>query len=328
MRVLITTVPFGEFDRTPIELLTAEPGVEFSINPYNKKLTEDELAELIPDIDVVIAGTEQIPRRVMEKANKLKLISRVGIGLDSVDLHAARERGIAVSYTPDEPAPAVAELTIAHILNLLRYLPVINDKMHNGVWKRMTGKRLALQTVGVIGTGRIGSRVLKHLQGFAPARILVNDISPNRELYERMGAELVDKETIYKEADIVSVHVPLTPATRGMIAREQMQSMKPGVLLVNTARGGIIHEADLHAMLVSRHVGGAAVDVFELEPYSGKLAELENCLLSSHMGSMTQDCRVAMEIGATEEALRFVRGEVLKNMVPEYEYSNQIPTSA
>ncbi len=325
MRVLITTVPFGEFDRTPIDLLSAEPGVEFIINPIGKKLTEDELAGLIPDIDIVIAGTEPITRKVMEKANRLKLISRVGIGLDSVDLHAARELGITVSYTPDEPAPAVAELTVAHMLNLLRHLPLIDRKMHTGMWKRITGERLALQTVGILGTGRIGGRVLKHLQGFAPARILVNDIKPNYELYERMGAELVDKHTIYEQADIISVHIPLTPLTRHMIAREQMEAMKPGVLLINTARGGIIHEDDLHALLVSGQVGGAAVDVFEVEPYSGLLAGLDNCLLSSHMGSMTKDCRVAMEIGATEEALRCIRRMELMNVVPEYEYFNQVP---
>ncbi len=325
MRVLITTVPFGEFDRTPIDLLSAGPDVEFLINPLGKKLTEDELAGLIPDVDIVIAGTEAITRRVMEKGNRLKLISRVGIGLDSVDLHAARELGIAVSYTPDAPAPAVAELTLAHMLNLLRHLPIIDRKMHSGTWKRMTGERLALQTVGILGTGRIGGRVLRHLQGFAPARILVNDIKPDHEMYERMGAELVDKQTIYAAADIISVHIPLTPLTRHMIAREQMEAMKPGVLLINTARGGIIHEDDLYAQLASGHVGGAAVDVFELEPYSGTLSQLDNCLLSSHMGSMTKDCRVAMEIGATEEALRFIRGEELTNVVPEYEYANQSP---
>lgn len=321
MKILITTVPFAEFDPTPLDLLNAVAGdVEFVINPIGRKLKEAELAELAPDFDVLIAGTEQISRRVMENAPRLKLISRVGIGLDSVDLHAARELGITVSYTPDAPAPAVAELTLAHILNLLRYLPVIDRKMRGKEWHRIMGERLALQTVGIIGTGRIGMRVLRHLQGFAPARILVNDLKPNAELYAKYNAEHVDKETLYRESDVISVHVPLTRQTRHLIGTREMAMMKPTVRLVNTARGGIIHEGDLYEALVSNRVAGAAIDVFEEEPYSGPLTQTENCFISCHMGSMTQDCRAEMEIRATEEALRFVRGEPLANVVPEYEY--------
>lgn len=321
MKILITTVPFGEFDATPLDLLNAAANeAQFVLNPIGRKLKEGELAELAPEYDILIAGTEPITRRVMEAAPKLKLISRVGIGLDSVDVHAARELGIAVSYTPDAPAPAVAELTMAHMLNLLRHLPIIDRKMRGGTWHRMTGERLALQTVGIVGTGRIGSRVLRHLQGFAPARILVHDLQPTTEMYARYNAEHVDKETLYREADIISLHVPLTRQTRGMISEREMAMMKPTVRLINTARGGIIHEGDLHTALVEKRIAGAAIDVFEEEPYTGPLTTVENCFISCHMGSMTQDCRAKMELGATEEALRFVRGEQLQGAVPEYEY--------
>lgn len=320
-KILITTVPFGEFDATPLNLLNAAEGeVQFVVNPIGRKLKEHELAELAPDYDILIAGTEPITRRVMEAAPNLKLISRVGIGLDSVDVHAARQHGIAVSYTPDAPAPAVAELTIAHMLNLLRQLPVIDRKMRGGTWHRITGERLALQTVGIVGTGRIGSRVLRHLQGFSPARILVHDSAPNAELYGQYNAEHVDKETLYREADIISLHVPLTRSTRAMISAREIAMMKPTVRLLNTARGGIIHEGDLYNALVEHRIAGAAMDVFEEEPYTGVLATVENCLISCHMGSMTQDCRAKMEIEATQEALRFVRGEQLQSVVPEYEY--------
>lgn len=321
MKILITTVPFGEFDATPLTLLQEAAGeAQFVVNPIGRKLKEHELAELAPEFDVLIAGTEPITRRVMEAAPKLKLISRVGIGLDSVDLQAARELGIAVSYTPDAPAPAVAELTLAHMLNLLRHLPIIDRKMRGGTWHRMTGERLALQTVGIVGTGRIGSRVLRHLQGFAPARILVHDIAPNAHLYAQYNAEHVDKETLYREADIISLHVPLTRQTRGMISARDIALMKPTARLLNTARGGIIHEGDLYNALVEQRIAGAAVDVFEEEPYTGALATLENCFISCHMGSMTQDCRAKMELEATAEALRFVRSEPLQGAVPAYEY--------
>ena len=151
-RSLITTVPFGEKNRLPIEMLK-NAGIEYLINPLNKKLTEDELVEMAADFDVIIAGTEPITRKVIDNAPNLKLISRVGIGLDSVDLLAAQERNITVSYTPDAPAPAVAELTVGMILTLLRSTHISNSQIHNGQWYRHFGRRLSEVTIGIIGVG-------------------------------------------------------------------------------------------------------------------------------------------------------------------------------
>ena len=165
-KALITTVPFGDKDRLPIEILK-ENNIEFLINPLNKKLTEDELAEMVVDFDVIIAGTEPITKKVMDNASNLKMISRVGIGLDSVDLLEAEKQGIAVSYTPDAPAPAVAELTIGLMLTLLRSVQLSNMEMHKGKWHRFFGRRLSDVIIGIIGVGRIGKLVLQHLQGFS-----------------------------------------------------------------------------------------------------------------------------------------------------------------
>ena len=164
-KALITTVPFGDKNRLPLELLE-NADVEYLINPYNKKLTEAQLSELVTDVDVIIAGTEPITDKVMSHGRKLKLISRVGIGLDSVDLAAAQRRGINVSYTPEAPAPAVAELTVGMMITLLRSLHVSNSQMHQGKWQRIFGRRLAEVTVGIIGVGRIGTRVLRRMRGF------------------------------------------------------------------------------------------------------------------------------------------------------------------
>ncbi len=319
-RALITTVPFGAVDPTPLKLLEATPNIEYVINPIGRKLKEFELVELVKDFDVMIAGTEPITRRVMESGRRLKLIARVGIGLDSVDLMAAKDLGITVSYTPDAPSPAVAELTIAHMINMLRRIPLVDRKLRSGIWQRVHGERLANMAVGVIGTGRVGSRVLRHLQGFSPKRILVNDLKPDYSLYEMYHAEFVDKETMYHDSDIITLHVPLTPLTYNMISRDQMEIMKKEVFLINTSRGGIINENDLYEALSINRVAGAAIDVFENEPYTGHLVELDNCYLSCHMGSMTNDCRAAMEIQATEEVCRFVRNEPLRRIVPDDEY--------
>jgi len=321
-KALITTVPFGDKNRLPLELLESAE-IEYLINTLNKKLTEDELAEMVIDFDVVIAGTEPITAKVMDNASNLKHISRVGIGLDSVDLLAAEERGIKVSYTPDAPAPAVAELTVGMMLTLLRSVHVSNAQMHTGQWHRFFGRRLSNVTIGIIGVGRIGKGVIKHLQGFGKPHILVNDVEPDLQFGDEYELEWVSKEQIYCEADVISLHLPLTGKTKNMIRTEHMQTMKEDAIILNSARGGIINEDDLYDVLKSGYLSGAAIDVFDFEPYTGKLRDIERCLLTAHMGSMSVDCRTRMEIEATEEAVRFLIGKPLEGLVPEDEYEVQ-----
>ncbi|MDC0470425.1 phosphoglycerate dehydrogenase [Candidatus Pseudothioglobus singularis] len=322
MKVLITTVPFGEKDRLPLELLEGG-NIKYVINPYNKKLTESELIELVSDFDVIIAGTEQISDKVMDRSGNLKFISRVGIGLDSVDLLSAKKRGIKVSYTPDAPSPAVAELTIGMMLMLLRSVHVSNSRMHSGQWHRFFGKRLSSITIGIIGVGRVGTAVLRHLKGFDSPKILVNDVVIRDELSEKFDIEWTNKEEIYKQAEIISLHLPLTNNTKNMIKKEHLLKMKSDAIIINTSRGGIINEMDLYEVMKSGHLSGAAIDTFEQEPYNGPLKEIERCLLTSHMGSMSVDCRVRMEIEATKEAIRFITGKNLESVVPEEEYEVQ-----
>ncbi len=321
-RVLITTVPFGAHNNLPLELL-ASTGAEYSINPLGRRLKEEELAQMAVDAEIIIAGTEPITAMVMNAAPNLKLISRVGIGLDNVDLWAARERGIAVSYTPEAPAPAVAELTIGLMLSLLRHTNVANLKMHRGEWDRHMGRRISEVTIGIIGTGRIGSRVLRRIPVFGTPRTLVNDLNPEHKLVPELKLEWVSKDTIYREADVISLHVPMTKQTHNMIGIEQLRQMKPDALLINTSRGGIINESDLYQVMSEGHLGGAAIDVFQDEPYAGPLGEIDRCLLTCHMGSMSIDCRSRMEIEATEEVVRYLRGLGPQSGVPEEEYSSQ-----
>ena len=321
-KVLITTIPFADKNRLPLDLLE-QNNIEYLINPFNKKLTEDELVEMVSDFDVIIAGTEPITKKVMNAATNLKMISRVGIGLDSVNLLEAEKHGIVVSYTPDAPAPAVAELTIGLMLTLLRSVQLSNMEMHIGKWHRFFGRRLSKVVIGIIGIGRIGTGVLQHLQGFGSLKILVNDINSDSNLNKKFNIEWVDKETIYQQADIITIHTPLTAQTKNMIKKEQLLSMKEDAIIINTARGGIINEDDLYEIMQAGHLSGAAIDVFDFEPYAGKLREIERCILTAHMGSMSVDCRTRMEIEATEETVRFLSNQVLEGMVPEEEYEVQ-----
>ena len=322
-KTLITTVPFGSKNRFPLEILEAN-NIEYIINPYNIKLNEKQLYELTSSgIDTIIAGTEPITRKVIENAKDLKHISRVGIGLDSVDLIAAKEKGIKVSYTPDAPAPAVAELTVGLMLSLLRGIHLSNSQLHRGKWERLYGRRIPDITIGIIGIGRIGTRVLRRLKSFGTPRLLINDVMPNLELNREFKIEWASKDVLYKQADLISLHVPLTQSTKNMIGSKELSMMKPNAMLINTSRGGIINEKDLHDSLLNNHLAGAAIDVFESEPYKGPLSNIDKCILTAHMGSMSIDCRTRMEIEATEEIIRFSKGESLLSEVPESEYKVQ-----
>jgi len=316
-RVLITTSPFGEVNPTALEMLRASR-IECVMNPLGRRLREEEVAGLIGGHPAVIAGTEPLTDRVFAAGPALRLIARVGIGVDNVDLVAARLRNIAVTYTPDAPAPAVAELTIGLMLDLLRGISAADRQVRDGKWHRVMGCRLANSIVGVIGCGRIGRRVVRHLQGgFPDVRILANDIAPDLACADLSSVEWVDKQRIYEEADVITLHVPLTPLTDRLIGHRELACMKSDVLLVNASRGNIIVERDLASALRARQIGGAAVDVFEKEPYTGELLALDNCVLTSHMGSMTRDCRWQMELEATREVIRFFDGEPLQNIVPD-----------
>jgi D-3-phosphoglycerate dehydrogenase len=165
--------------------------------------------------------------------------------------------------------------------------------------------------------------VLRRLAGFGTPRILVNDSHPNLNVAPDLKLEWVGKDEIYQHADVISLHVPMTVHTKNMIRREHLLQMKADAMIINTSRGGIINERDLAEVLNAGHLSGAAIDVFEQEPYAGELAKIDRCLLTSHMGSMSIDCRTRMEIEATEEAVRFLTGQPLLALVPPEEYEVQ-----
>jgi len=315
-RVLITTVPFGAIDRASLEILE-DAGFECVLNPYGRRLSETELVELIPDVDALVAGTEPITSRVFNSAPRLRMISRVGVGLDNVDLLAARRRNLAVAYTPEAPCEAVAEITVGLMLCLARGIHQANSLVHAGQWERILGWRLGDLTIGVIGVGRIGRKLIDLLSGFG-SRVLANDLEPSDLPY---AVEWVDKETLYRRSDVVTLHVPLTPQTRGLIGTTELGLMKRSAVLVNTSRGGVVDEASLARALRGRELRAAAVDVFCDEPYAGELAKLDNCLITCHMGAMAADCRFRMEYGAARNVVHFFKGESVDQFVPESEYA-------
>jgi D-3-phosphoglycerate dehydrogenase len=325
-KIFISTIPFGETDPAPIRLLK-KTGWEYKINPLGRKLSPNEVAKLALDCDGVIAGTEDL-RPLIEKTNKLKIISRVGIGLDSVPLALCREKGITVVYTPDAVTMAVAELTVGIMIALTRHTYISDRNIRHGEWKRRQGKRIRKSIIGIIGLGRIGTNVVKLLVPFRPEEVLINDIKDKSEDIAGfrdggLNIRQVEKKEIYRNSDIVSIHIPLWSRSRNLINAETLQYFKKEVFLINLARGGIVNEADLYKALITGRIGGAAIDCFEEEPYCGPLAELDNVLLTPHMGSCSFDCRVRMELEATQDLIRFFQREPLMNEVPEEEYFYQ-----
>ena len=320
MKVFVSTIPFSFENGKPMEILK-EAGFDVVVNPLGRKIKGDELLHFIEDVEVLIAGTEEISRQTLERCRNLKLIARVGIGLDGVDLLAAQEMGIDVTYTPDAPAPAVAELTLALLLSSIRKISLSDKEIKRGTWFRYSGKRISELKIGIIGAGRIGSRVIRRLSKLGTAEILVNDLFINDKIDSNTKLEWCSKEEIYKRCDVVTFHLPLSSSTKNLVTKEQFDLMKEDVVLINTSRGGILNESDLFDFLTENNNAFACVDVFEQEPYNGDLVSLDNVMLTAHLGSMTRDCRARMEIEACEEALRLKRGFEYVNPVPISEYS-------
>lgn len=322
MKVLVTTFPFSENDPRPAQIL-AQSGAQVLVNPYGRKMTTEEVRQLARDVDVIVAGTERLDQTVFDACPRVKLVARVGIGLDGLQLEDLQNRGIKVTYTPDAPAPAVSELTIGLMLSALRFICPADQLMHAGGWKRFFGKRIGESVIGVVGAGRIGSRVIEHLRGFYPKKILVVEKNPERVQELPAEVEACSFARLEEEADVITFHIPLNHETRNFVTMTELKRMVRRPLLINTSRGGIINEADLFHALKQGLLFGAAIDVFEQEPYNGPLKELTSCVLTSHMGSMSEDCRLQMEIEACTEVKRFLAGESLLREVPEAEYIAQ-----
>lgn len=298
--ILITTSSFGKQDSSLLQILS-ENGLSYILNPYARKLTESEVFELIEQHQPIgmIAGVEPLTRKVLERAKNLKVISRAGIGMDAVDLRAASDLGIVVTNTPDAPTMPVAELVIGMFLSLLRRIHVSDASIRRGEWDRPMGNLLHGKTVGLIGCGRIGSCMAGLLSSFG-CKILGYDSFINKS----DNFSMVDLEKILSDADIISLHIPYNQENHYFINAERIQKMKKGSLLINAARGGLVDEDALHNALSSGHLGGAALDCFEEEPYTGKLKDLDNVLLTAHIGSYAMEGRVMMEKQAVENLFR------------------------
>lgn len=297
--VLLSVSSFGAAGDGPLRLLEAA-GVNVVPNPHGRKLTEDEVAELIAGVDGVIAGTEPLNATVLERAGRLRVISRVGVGLENVDLNAALRMGIVVRNTPEALTDAVAELTLGGILSVIRQIGRMDRDMHAGAWERQMGGLLRGKTVGIVGLGRIGRRLAELLHPFE-VRLLAADRAPEPAVADQLGVRYVELDELLRESDVVTLHLP--GLEDSLIGADEIALMRPGAILVNASRGGLVDEAALHAALADGRLAGAYLDTFASEPYDGPLRDLPTVLLTPHAGSYAAEARERMETEAAQNLL-------------------------
>jgi D-3-phosphoglycerate dehydrogenase len=327
MDVFVSTYPFGADDPQP-RILLDDSSFSVSYNELSRKLTVNELINRAGNTRVLLAGTENL-MPFLEQNPNLEMISRVGIGLDGVPLSECKRRGIRVSFTPDAVTMAVVELTIGLMLSASRHVGNLDRKLREGKWSRPSGRRIEHSVIGLFGLGRIGSQVARILTSFQPKEVLIHDNLDKSEEIQALRIQglrirQVKFEDLLTQSNLLSIHVPLYKKTRHQIGLEELKLMPSGSVLINTARGGIVEEEGLATALQNGILASAAVDVFELEPYQGPFTELENLIITPHIGSCSYDCRLRMEKESAEEALRHLQGKPLLREVSAREYEYQL----
>lgn len=268
-------------------------------NPYGRRLTESEAMAHLNGVAGLLAGVEPLTRKVLESATALRAIARVGIGMSNVDVEAAEELGIKVSNTPAGPTDAVAEMTVAALLALCRNLVAADAALHAGRWEKSIGMGLEGLKVLFIGYGRIGRRVNDLLREFGAIALVYDPYQDSATI--KQGETQVSLAEGLPQADVVTIHAA---GDRTILGRDEFAQIQDGALLLNSARGELVDEGALIAALESGKIKGAWLDVFQEEPYSGKLLEYDQVLLTPHVGTYTRQCRLSMETVAVHNILR------------------------
>lgn len=302
INVLITTSSFCP-SNLPAELQNDTYHIVY--NPYGRKLTEMELIDLIEQFQpvAIIAGTESYSETVLSKVKDLKIISRCGIGVDNINFSVVQKKNITVKVTPSAPIQAVKELTIGFMFNALRNISTNNMEIRNGIWNRKQGKLLCEQTIGIIGLGKIGTEISIFLKNIG-CEVIGYDIRQSE--LSIPGVKEVSFHELLVHSDIISLHVPSTPATFNFISSKEFKLMKKDVVFINTSRGEVVNEDDLFQFLKNNPSAHACLDTYRTEPYTGDLLSLSNATFTSHIGSYTDTTRNQMEKEAALNVVEFL----------------------
>ena len=285
-----------------MELLEAK-GYNIDFNRLEKKLSKREIISMASDCDAVLAGTEIYDREVLNKTQKLRVISRVGIGLDNIDLEYADLKKIKVYRTKSNPSLAVAELTLSLILDILRKVSFHNSRMKTGNWQKTMGSLLSGKMLGIIGLGTIGKQLVNLTRGF-DLTYLAHDINVDEEFAGRNNVKYCELDELLVQSDILSIHLNLTRDTKNLINFDAFRKIKPGAVLINTSRGEVVNEENLIEALDRKFISAAGLDVFQDEPYTGSLLEYDNVVTTPHIGAYAQEIRERMELEAAHNLIK------------------------
>jgi phosphoglycerate dehydrogenase-like enzyme len=292
MAVAVTSHSFPKSETLKRELLERHPGSAF--NETRQPLRGEALVAFLRGYRQAITGLEVLDEAVFAALPELKVVSKYGVGLDTIDFDAARRHGVDVRFTPGVNRQSVAELALAFMIMLARRLGPLTREMHSGVWTHGGGRQLSSATVGIVGCGHVGQTVARLCRAFG-ARVIAHDIRSYDAFYVESGVTAVALDVLLRDADFVTLHVPLDASTRGMIGARELGLMKRDAFLVNTARGGLVDEAALRRALVEHQLAGAAFDVFSIEPPADTdLLVLPNFVATPHVGGSTQEAVLAM----------------------------------
>lgn len=301
MRILVTPSSFGECGSEPLQLLQAS-GLDIQFNLKQRRLSREEVVSLGSDCIGIIAGLEQLDADTLSHFRNLRVVSRLGSGVDNIDLEAAKQKGIVVRSTPYGPTRAAAELTLAMVMALIRNIPMADRNMRQGIWRKEIGQLLQGRVVGILGLGRIGREVARLMIAMG-CTVLGHDLVPDVDWSAKHNVRLVDFSDLLVESEILCIHVSALDDNATLIGEKELASMRPGAMLVNMARGGIVDEDALVAALKNETLKGAALDVYSHEPYAGPLTEIDTVVLTPHLGSYAKDAKLAMEIESVENLL-------------------------
>lgn len=308
MKLLITSPAFGNPHMKPLIEFAQSQADEVVLNPYGRTMTVDELKTVWYGADAVVAGLEPYTPEVLAEApGTLKAICRFGVGYDTVDLAAAKARGIAVTNTPGTNSDAVADLAIGMMIAIARHIPQGDKSVRDGTWKRYTGLSMEGKKLGILGLGAIGKAVAKRATGFS-MDIYAYDPYFNEEFAAQYGVKAASIDEIFSQCDYITLHLPVLPDTVNLVNRELLAKMKPTAYLINAARGPLVNEADLYEALKEHRIMGAALDVYSEEPLKDSpLFQLDNIVVLPHIGGNTKEASVAMGRLAIDNALDILR---------------------
>ncbi|MFW6007135.1 MAG: phosphoglycerate dehydrogenase [Halanaerobiales bacterium] len=312
-KILITPRSFSSTSPRPLQILK-DKGYSLNINETGKTYSGKKMKKLIKDVDGVIVGVDPIDEEVIETADKLKVISKYGVGLDNIDIKKAREKGIKVTNTPRANTSSVADLAFTLILSTARRIAEADRKTKAGYSGKIVGKQIWGKTLGIIGLGRIGKQVAGRARGFN-LKIKAFDVQKDYDFAEIMGVEYVDIDELLSESDFITIHTPLNKNTRNLLTETEFAKMKDEVCLINTARSGIIKEKDLIEALKAGQLRAVALDDFEINP--GEIPEnIKNkIILTPHMGAHTEAAIENMGITAAKNLIKVLEGETPEDLV-------------